>query len=126
MADNKESQLDEMRRENQNLKQLVKDTCDDMECLPGCNSLAHDEQCPVVHPMEAWRALRRREQQLEEEVERFKQTLEDSDNYKSFCEMERDLEVAHQANSEISEHNQELSKENERLSQQLQTDTKLK
>lgn len=32
-----------------------------------------------------------------------------------YYEMRRDLEVAHQANSEISKHNQELSKENERL-----------
>lgn len=30
-------------------------------------------------------------------------------------ELRRDLEVAYQANSEISKHNQELSKENERL-----------
>lgn len=36
-------------------------------------------------------------------------------------EMRRDLEAAHQANTEISKHNQELSKENERLSKTIRS-----
>lgn len=54
--------------------------------------------------------MRRREQQLQEEVENLVQSLKVADS---------DLEAAHQANSKISKHNQELSKENERLRQDM-------
>ena len=51
--------------ENDLLKQCVKDTCEDMECLPSCDSYAHDECCPVANPIHAWR-------QLKAEVERLR------------------------------------------------------
>jgi len=44
--------------ENDLLKQCVKDTCEDMECLPSCDSYAHDECCPVANPIHAWRQLK--------------------------------------------------------------------
>ena len=40
------------------LRQYLTDTCEDMECLDGCNSLAHEDDCPVVNVMAAFRRLR--------------------------------------------------------------------
>ena len=52
--------------ENDLLEQCVKDTCEDMECLPSCDSYAHDECCPVANPIHAWRQLKAEVERLAE------------------------------------------------------------
>lgn len=42
------------------LQQFAADTVEGFDCLPTCDSTAHDELCPVAHPVEAWRVLRER------------------------------------------------------------------
>jgi hypothetical protein len=42
------------------LQQFAADTTEGFDCLPTCDSTAHDEACPVAHPVEAWRVLRER------------------------------------------------------------------
>lgn len=39
------------------LDQFLRDTSEAMSCLPGCDSQAHEELCPVVNPAAAWRML---------------------------------------------------------------------
>lgn len=39
------------------LAQFLRDTSEAMSCLPGCDSQAHEELCPVVNPAAAWRML---------------------------------------------------------------------
>ena len=39
-------------------KQLVADMSDDMKCLDSCDSYAHDDACPHVHPDVAFAKLR--------------------------------------------------------------------
>lgn len=41
--------------------QFMRDTGEDMECLPTCDSEAHDAACPVANPAVAFRILRERE-----------------------------------------------------------------
>jgi hypothetical protein len=43
---------------------VVKDVFDDMECLPNCDSYGHEEECPDVNPMAAFRKLRQERDEL--------------------------------------------------------------
>jgi hypothetical protein len=52
--------------------QFIKDTVDDMECLPNCDEIGHDEMCPVCNEAEAWRLLRVRLEAAEMEVGRLR------------------------------------------------------
>lgn len=49
---------EELKTAKSDLKQFLKDTVDEMECLPTCDSYMHDENCPVANPQAAWRNLR--------------------------------------------------------------------
>lgn len=49
------------------LKQFAADTVEGMECLSTCDSTVHDEHCPVAHPVEAWRVLRERLDECEQQ-----------------------------------------------------------
>ncbi len=40
------------------LRQYLTDTCEDMECLDGCTSHGHEDDCPVTNPMAAFRQLK--------------------------------------------------------------------
>jgi len=62
------------------LRLYVRDTSEDMECLPLCDSNGHEELCPVTNVMQAFRLLRERLaektaalQQAETLTERLKQ-----------------------------------------------------
>ncbi len=50
--------IDNLERQLTTHKTLLKDICDDMDCLPKCDSFDHEELCPVVNPNAAWRTLR--------------------------------------------------------------------
>lgn len=53
-------------------RQFLTDVIDDMECLPGCDSVDHEELCPVTNPMQAFRQLR---EQLSQKNEFIRQLL---------------------------------------------------
>lgn len=64
-----EDEIAHLRAELNTLRQLVKDTCEDMECEPSCDSIAHSESCPVANPAYAWRKLRAELEAAKGEVE---------------------------------------------------------
>lgn len=47
---------------------VVKDVFDDMECLPNCDSYGHEDECPDVNPMAAFRKLRQERDELRRRV----------------------------------------------------------
>ena len=49
-----------MNDELERLRQFVRDVSAGMRCYDTCTSDAHDAECPVAHPVEAWRLLRAR------------------------------------------------------------------
>ena len=55
----------------------LKDTTDGMECPDGCDSYAHEDDCPVAYPVEAWRLLRAEVEQLRAELADCKDMRED-------------------------------------------------
>lgn len=44
-------------KEREKLEQFARDVSDGFECLPGCDSIAHEELCPQANPVAAWREL---------------------------------------------------------------------
>ena len=64
------ARLRDAERENATLRQCVNDTAYEMECLPGCDSLAHEELCPVTNTTVAWRTLVSRLRDAERERDR--------------------------------------------------------
>lgn len=65
----------DLRAENETLRQLVKDTCDDMECESTCDSFGHSDSCPVANPVYAWRHLRAEVESLKEENRRLTEVM---------------------------------------------------
>jgi hypothetical protein len=65
----RDATIADLTARNESLWQIVKDTVADMECLPGCDSLAHEELCPVTNPAAAWRQLREQVADLRAELE---------------------------------------------------------
>ena len=53
--------------EVETLRTFLADTTEDMECLDGCDSYGHEEDCPVVNPFAAWRNLRTKLEKAEQE-----------------------------------------------------------
>lgn len=58
------------------LQQFAADTTEGFDCLPSCDSIAHDTMCPVAHPVEAWRILRERLAECEREKAGIRAALE--------------------------------------------------
>ena len=58
---------DEAQGELRRLRLYLKDTSDDMECLPECDSYGHADDCPVTNVMQAFRNLRESVAALEKE-----------------------------------------------------------
>jgi DNA repair exonuclease SbcCD ATPase subunit len=63
-----ERSLAQAVRERNTYQEIVRDTCADMECLPGCDSWGHEELCPVTNPQAAWRDLRSRLTAAEQKI----------------------------------------------------------
>jgi hypothetical protein len=58
------------------LEQFLKDVSDDMECLPSCDSVAHDELCPKTNTVVAWRQLRDEIAEKDRDCERLKNVID--------------------------------------------------
>jgi hypothetical protein len=54
------AEKEEREKEKAIHRQFVKDTVDQLECLPTCDEVGHAEMCPVCNEAEAWRILRLR------------------------------------------------------------------
>jgi hypothetical protein len=72
-----------LEAENARLHQFVKDTVEGFECLDTCDSYGHDDLCPVVNPVEAWRRLREENARLREAFLEYARHRNDA---KVFCE----------------------------------------
>jgi len=51
-------EVEELNHKMEIYKQYLSDTSEDMECLEGCDSYGHEDDCPVANPMAAFRKLR--------------------------------------------------------------------
>ena len=51
-------EVEELNHKMEIYKQYLADTSEDMECLEGCDSYGHEDDCPVTNPMAAFRKLR--------------------------------------------------------------------
>lgn len=70
--------IEELVKQDEKLKSLtqyLKDSSNDMECLPKCDSFGHEEDCPVVNTMAAFRKIREENVALKKEVKDLKRSL---------------------------------------------------
>lgn len=65
--------------------QFVRDTAEGMECLPGCDSVAHEPLCPLTNTVEAWRQLRQRLAAVEEIADRLLRDIHTRDWFGVGC-----------------------------------------
>lgn len=54
----------QLEAEIANLKRFVADTCEGMDCIEGCDSYGHSDNCPVAYPIVAFRKLRDENEKL--------------------------------------------------------------
>lgn len=69
--------LDPENGELNRLRLFLKDTVEDMECLPECDSYGHAELCPVTNTVQAFRLLRERLATLESDNAEQQKMLEE-------------------------------------------------
>jgi hypothetical protein len=69
------AEKEEREKEKAIHRQFVKDTVDQLECLPTCDEVGHAEMCPVCNEAEAWRILRLRLEAAEARVAGLEETL---------------------------------------------------
>jgi hypothetical protein len=110
LADDRARELAASRRM---YKRLVEDLFGDFDCLPTCDSVAHDEECPGTQAVAATHALReelaasrRAQEALEQERDRLAKLMEGrcGTHYDRIIALERQLREVDEALTEMGWH----------------------